>query len=75
MNKKYIPFVAAIVCAFIFGTIGLFFGAWYGGNYGFIELFGLRGYESAGALFGLIGFIDGLLVGFLVSKKLINAPK
>ncbi len=54
----------------VFAILGLLFGAWYGGNYGFFPFLGLRGYEAGGLFCAIVGLmLGGLLAFFLIYKK------
>ena len=64
MLKVALKGIAVIASGLLFGTLGLFLGAYIGGNYAQdFALFGVRGYESAGQL----GFILGCIMGVVVS--------
>lgn len=58
-----------LLSSILLGFIGLFFGSWYGGNIGFFDFLGLRGYEAGGTFCGLIGLILGALIGFFFSRN------
>jgi len=64
MFKSALKGIAVITSGLFFGALGLFLGAYIGGN--FVQdftLFGVRGYEAAGQL----GFILGCIMGIAVS--------
>ena len=64
MLKLVIKGVVTIVSGLFFGAVGLFLGAYIGGNFAQDFTFiGVRGYEATGQL----GFILGAIMGFLVS--------
>ena len=64
MLKSVIKGAVVIISGLFFGAVGLFLGAYIGGNFAQnFTLFGVRGYEAAGQL----GFILGTIMGMLVS--------
>lgn len=68
MDKRLVYLREAVLyflVALIGGIVGLYFGAIYGGNYGFDWSFFLPGYEGA----GILGFILGIII--FVSLRLL----
>ncbi len=64
MLKSVLKGIAVIASGLFFGALGLFLGAYIGGNFAQdFTLFGVRGYEAAGQL----GFILGCIIGIAVS--------
>lgn len=61
----------AIIIGLIAAFLGLLWGAWYGGNYGFFSFMGLKGYEAGGLFCAIMGFIlgGGLTFFFIYTKK------
>ena len=62
--------LVSLVFGFVFGIIGLFVGAWFGGNFATEVVFnGVRGYEATSQI-GLILFaLVGLVVGWKFMEK------
>lgn len=68
MKSSLLFFTISLFGTILLGGIGFIFGANYATNY-VPELFGLRGYESSGALFSFIGTSLGAsLAPFLFRK-------
>ena len=64
MLKLALKGAAAFTSSLFFGAVGLFLGAYIGGNFAQdFTLLGVRGYEAAGQL----GFILGAIMGIVVS--------
>ena len=64
MLKLALKGAAAFASGLLFGAVGLFLGAYIGGNFAQdFTLFGVRGYEAAGQL----GFVLGCIMGIVVS--------
>ena len=64
MLKLILKGVVIITSGLFLGALGLFLGAYIGGNFAQdFALFGVRGYEAAGQL----GFILGAIMGIAVS--------
>ena len=64
MPKLALKGAAVFASGLFFGAVGLFLGAYIGGNFAQdFTLFGVRGYEAAGQL----GFILGCIMGIVVS--------
>ena len=64
MLKLALKGATAFASGLLFGAVGLFLGAYIGGNFAQdFTLFGVRGYEAAGQL----GFILGCIMGIVVS--------
>ena len=64
MLKLLLKSAVVIVSGLFFGAVGLFLGAYIGGNFAQDFTFlGVRGYEATGQL----GFILGAIMGVLVS--------
>ncbi len=74
-NRKFVIFIqvlVALIIGIIFGIIGLIGGMTYGGNYGFFEYSGLRGYESGGIFISIICFGLGIILGTYLSAELLS---
>ncbi len=72
MNKEaaspFWKFISSALICIFFSVVGIILGAYTGGNYlEDLALFGVRGYEAAWPL----GLILGLMVGVLISKRLL----
>lgn len=68
--KIFAQFAASLLGGLLLGIIGLIFGAYIGGNYGFPEFGGNAGYESGGVFFAIVGISLGSLLGIMTAKKL-----
>ena len=73
MLKSTLKGATVIASGLFLGVVGLFLGAYIGGNFAQdFTLFGVRGYEATGQL----GFILGAIMGILVSILFLrNRPK
>ena len=70
MFKLALKGIAVIASGLFFGALGLFLGAYIGGNFAQdFTLFGLRGYEAAGQLGFILGGIIGIAVSFLFLRN------
>lgn len=69
--KRLINAGAVVLCAFLFGLIGMFVGATVGGNNPEVTVLGKGGYEHLGGLGLAAGAVVGAIVGLLwkPSKK------
>jgi len=64
MAKRVFQIFIVVVIGFVFGVIGLGFGALLGGNFATQFVFnGVQGYEATGQ----IGFMFGALIGVISS--------
>jgi hypothetical protein len=62
----------SLIVGFILGVIGMFVGAWFGGNFAADVVFnGVRGYEATSQ----IGFILFALVGMVTSWRFMTKKK
>ena len=69
MLKLILKGIVVLISGLTFGAMGLFLGAYIGGNYAQnFSLFGVRGYEAAGQL----GFILGAIMGVVVSISFLR---
>jgi membrane protease YdiL (CAAX protease family) len=69
MIKLILKGIVVLISGLLFGAMGLFSGAYIGGNYAQnFSLFGVRGYEAAGQL----GFILGAIMGVVVSISFLR---
>ena len=69
MLKLILKGIVVLISGLLFGAMGLFSGAYIGGNYAQnFSLFGVRGYEAAGQL----GFILGAIMGVVVSISFLR---
>ena len=69
MLKLILKGIVVLISGLLFGAMGLFSGAYIGGNYAQnFSLFGVRGYEAAGQL----GFILGAIMGVVVSVSFLR---
>jgi len=69
MLKLILKGIVVLISGLLFGAMGLFLGAYIGGNYAQnFSLFGVRGYEAAGQL----GFILGAIMGVVVSISFLR---
>ena len=69
MLKLILKGIVVLISGLMFGAMGLFLGAYIGGNYAQnFSLFGVRGYEAAGQL----GFILGAIMGVVVSISFLR---
>lgn len=64
--------LVGLIFEIILGIFLVVFGAFIGGNFGFIEFGGNRGYEAGGAFFGAIGLVLGALGGVVLMKKIFK---
>ena len=72
ITKIIIEFVSALFGSYILGVFGLMFGMGIGGNFGFLELKGLVGYESGGVIFSLFGMSLGAILVLLLTLKFLK---
>lgn len=76
MKKIIIQFITSFIFSLLYGGFGLFLGTFIGNTFNFPPLLGMRGYESGGAFFMLIGITLGGLFGFwVIIKKFNEKPK
>ena len=70
MLKLTLKGAAVFVSGMFFGAVGLFLGAYIGGNFAQdFTLFGVRGYEAAGQLGVILGCIMGIAVSILFLRN------
>ena len=69
--KWLIKTVGVALSTALFGFIGIFVGAYVGGNYPELVVFGKGGYEHLGSLGFAAGAVVGAIIGLLMkpSKK------
>lgn len=73
MKYRYLlQFISGLIVEIILGIISVLFGSYIGGNFGFVEFGGNRGYEAGGAFFGSIGLVLGALYGVSVVKRFLK---
>lgn len=74
MLKLVIKGLVTIVSGLFFGALGLFIGAYLGGNYAQeFSLMGVRGYEAAGQVGFILGAIMGVMVSLIILQNRSNS--
>ena len=70
MFKLILKGIVAIISGMFFGAVGLFLGAYIGGNFAQDYTFlGVRGYEAADQLGFVLGAITGIAVSILFLRN------
>lgn len=67
--RIFLKILVGLIAEIFLGIVGVVFGAFIGGNFGFVSFGGNVGYEAGGAFFGAIGLVLGALCGVVMIEQ------